>query len=206
MAVATLIACGRLVPRLLQQQRLNVSDWFLVASILDALGLFITDTLTYKWGGMSDEDLGESEEAMKKLIALKKVRRSMDFPTNLGGTENWILMLLQVQFAGNAFYDTGIYLPKIAVLALYFKLFPPTMPWLRRVLYAVTGFNVAAMVATFCLDTFWCGGHVAVNWSLEEGACSAFDSETLFRIDWALNISSDVLSEWARVRDTTVVG
>ena len=52
------------------------------------------------------------------------------------------------------------------------------------------------MVATFCLDTFWCGGRVAVNWSLEEGACSAFDSEKLFGIDWALNISSDVLSEW----------
>lgn len=85
MAIATLIACGRLVPRLLQQQRLNVSDWFLVASILDALGLFITDTLTYKWGGMSDEDPGESEEAMKQLIALKKVRRSMDFRKNLRG-------------------------------------------------------------------------------------------------------------------------
>jgi hypothetical protein len=67
------IASGRLVPRLLQRQALTVSDSFLVASILNAIGLFTTDTLTYKWGGMA-EDEGGSEQSAAELVALKKVR------------------------------------------------------------------------------------------------------------------------------------
>lgn len=66
-----LVASGRLVPRLLQRQRLTLSDCLLVASILDAIGLFITDVMTYELGGMSEEEL-EITDAQQ--IALKKVR------------------------------------------------------------------------------------------------------------------------------------
>lgn len=66
-----LVASGRLVPRLLQRQRLTLSDCLLVASILDAIGLFITDVMTYELGGMSEEEL-ETTDAQQ--IALKKVR------------------------------------------------------------------------------------------------------------------------------------
>ncbi|KAI4653464.1 hypothetical protein J4E93_001230 [Alternaria ventricosa] len=142
MALAIFLASGRLVPRLLQRQYPTVSDSLLIASILDAVGLFVTDYLTYIWGGMTDD----AEASTARVIALKKV-----------------------QFAGNAFYDTGIYWPKLAILALYFRLIPPTMPWLRKALYAVSS-----------------------NWSPDEAACNTFSSKEVFRIDWSLNVTSDV--------------
>lgn len=72
LALALFIASGRLIPRLVSLQRLNVSDWFLVASLLDAIGLFITDFMTYKWGGMGDENSPDPSDPQR--IALKKVR------------------------------------------------------------------------------------------------------------------------------------
>ncbi|KAE8828224.1 hypothetical protein P3342_008712 [Pyrenophora teres f. teres] len=166
MGLALLLASGRLVPRFAQRQYPTVSDSLLIVSIFDIIGLFITDTMTYKLGGMSN---GEKEASMSQVIALKKV-----------------------QFAGNAFYDTGIYWPKLAILALYFRLMPKTMPTLRKMLYVVSTFTVCAMVTTFFLDTFWCGRRVSVNWSPEEGACNTFNSKEVFRIDWSLNVSSDL--------------
>jgi hypothetical protein len=164
-----------------------VSDSFLIASILDCLGLFITDALTYRWGGMSEDDI---EIPIDQLQALKKVSYHLR-PTKLKRE----LTSKQVQFAGNVFYDTGIYWPKLAVLALYYRLFPPTMPWLRKVLYAVMVFTGCAMATTFFLDTFWCGRQVSVQWSTEEGACNSFSSKEVFRIDWCMNILTDILSK-----------
>lgn len=68
------------------------------------------------------------------------------------------------------------------------------MPWLRKALYAVAVFTGSAMITTFFLDTFWCGSEVSVNWSLEEDACNTFTSKAVFRIDWGMNIVSDMLS------------
>ncbi|KAF7443308.1 hypothetical protein A1F94_012602 [Pyrenophora tritici-repentis] len=166
MGLSLLLASGRLVPRFAQRHYPTVSDSLLIVSILDVIGLFITDTMTYKLGGMSEEEM---EASVSQVIALKKV-----------------------QFAGNAFYDTGIYWPKLAILALYFRLIPKTMPTLRKVLYVVSTFTLCAMVTTFFLDTFWCGRQVSLNWSPDEGACNTFSSKEVFRIDWALNVSSDL--------------
>jgi hypothetical protein len=163
-----------------------VSDSFLIASILNAIGLFATDVLTYKWGGMADDDAPEPSTA--QLVALKKVSHLL-----VWSGLDWLLRH-QVQFAGNVFYDTGIYWPKLAILALYFRLVPPTMPTLRKALYAVTIFTGCAMVTTFFLDTFWCGRQVSVQWSPEEGACNTFNSKEVFRIDWATNVTTDVFS------------
>ncbi|KAL5378365.1 hypothetical protein DPSP01_009122 [Paraphaeosphaeria sporulosa] len=164
MALAIMLASGRLVPRVLQHIHPTTSDSFLIASILNMLALFITDTMTYKLGGMSDAGPSEAD-----LIKLKKV-----------------------QFAGNYFYDTGIYLPKLAIVALYYRLIPPTMPWLRKALYIVSAFVGAAMVTTCFLDTFWCGRQVSSNWSTDEEACNTFASKEVFRTDWALNVTSDL--------------
>jgi len=75
LALAIFISSGRLVPRFLQQQRLTVSDGFLIAAVINAIGLFITDTLTYKWGGMADESADGAEPSLDQVIALKKVRQ-----------------------------------------------------------------------------------------------------------------------------------
>lgn len=146
----------------------------------------MTDVMTYKWGGMAGDDA--PEPPTEQLIALKKVSYSSMC------SDSWLIVDDQVQFAGNAFYDTGIYWPKLAILALYFRLVPATMPWLRKALYAISIFTVGAMIATFFLDTFWCGRDPSPNWSVEEGACSTFTSKEVFRIDWAMNVTSDVFS------------
>ncbi|KAF9738543.1 archaeal flagellin n-terminal-like domain-containing protein [Paraphaeosphaeria minitans] len=170
MALAMVLASGRLVPRAVQRIHPTASDSFLIASILNMLALFITDTMTYKLGGMSEAEPSEAD-----LVKLKKI-----------------------QFAGNYFYDTGIYLPKLAIVALYYRLIPPTMPWLRRALYIVSAFVGAAMVTTCFLDTFWCGRQVSLNWSTDEEACNTFSSKEVFRTDWALNVMSDLSSESPR--------
>ncbi|KAL7776187.1 hypothetical protein CFE70_006600 [Pyrenophora teres f. teres 0-1] len=75
MGLALLLASGRLVPRFAQRQYPTVSDSLLIVSIFDIIGLFITDTMTYKLGGMSN---GEKEASMSQVIALKKTHAKDD--------------------------------------------------------------------------------------------------------------------------------
>jgi hypothetical protein len=56
-----------------------------------------------------------------------------------------------------------MYFPKGTILALYFQVFPRTMPVLRTTLYFVTGCTVLCCCATFGLDTFYCH-NITDNW------------------------------------------
>jgi hypothetical protein len=152
-----------------------------------------------------------------------------------------------------------MYFPKGTILALYFQVFPRTMPVLRTTLYFVTGCTVLCCCATFGLDTFYCH-NIIDNWyvnmtlstdicfmcrsalcfslmyarhqhvhrlfqmsfgniistasqqsvinttgvwltiislyrSLEEGACSTFESLSVFQADWAMEFTTDIFSE-----------
>ena len=168
--VASLLVLARLTLRTIRQhQSLTISDWFLVASWFDAAALFGTDTAAYKLGGMDEYDPDAPPRDIETTIALAKIT-----------------------FAGNYFYDTGIYLPKLALLALYFKLIPQTLPMLRKCLYVTTALTGTFMVTTCFIDTFWCGSNVAVNWD-HEGDCSTYESKVVFRIDWGMNLVSDIL-------------
>ncbi|KAF5583105.1 archaeal flagellin n-terminal-like domain-containing protein [Fusarium pseudoanthophilum] len=168
--ISTLLVLARLALRTIRQhQSLTVSDWFLVASLLDAAALFGTDTAAYNLGGMDEYDPSAPPRSIEDQITLMKV-----------------------SFAGNYFYDTGVYFPKLALLALYFKLIPQTLPLLRKFLYGVTALTGSFMLTTCFLDTFWCGANVSVNWEID-GECSTFDSKTVFRIDWVMNLISDML-------------
>jgi hypothetical protein len=69
------------------------------------------------------------------------------------------------------------------------------MPRLKIAHWVVTGFVVAACLTTCFADSFWCGPNASSNWSLEEGACHAYDSMPLFNLDWSLDFISDVLSK-----------
>ncbi|CAD0114362.1 unnamed protein product, partial [Aureobasidium uvarum] len=148
-------------------------DCLLVAYALDCLGLIICDTWTYALGGMRYIPQGEGLSAvdMKNEVILDKI-----------------------SFTSNYFYDTEMYWPKAALIALYFKIIPSTMPRLRMSLYIVTGLVVACAICTFLLDTLWCAPNVSSNWSLEEGACSTFNSLLVLQIDWAMNCFSDIAS------------
>ncbi|TVY44736.1 hypothetical protein LSUB1_G002972 [Lachnellula subtilissima] len=166
LGIAYAFVATRMAVRLFNQQKaLLVSDVFLLLSSAFALGLVVTDTMTYKLGGLSNKDI----EDTSTLIRMGKIA-----------------------FAGNYFYDTAIYFPKFSILALYSRLIPQTMPRLRLALWIVIGFVVISCLTTCLADTFWCGSHVASNWSLEEGACNAFGSVPLFHLDWSLNFISDV--------------
>lgn len=156
---------------ILHRTRLTISDWILLLSAADAIALFATDAVTYKLGGMDEYD--------------------PDAPPTPVDTE---ITRMKVAFAGNYFYDSGIYLPKLALLAFYYKLVPPTniMPKLRKFLYATTGITISFFLTTILVDTFWCGSNVSVNWD-PDGTCSSFDSMNVTRIDWALNIAADLM-------------
>jgi hypothetical protein len=95
----------------------------------------------------------------------------------------------------NYFYDYGMYYPKFTILALYFELFPNTMPKLRMSLYITTAFTVACSFTTLGLITLFCK-NVTDNWSTEPGKCSSFNSLLVLQIDWAMNFSSDVAGEY----------
>ncbi|KAF4975677.1 hypothetical protein FZEAL_7567 [Fusarium zealandicum] len=170
LGVATILVLARLFLRTIRQhQNLTISDWFLVASLLDAAALFGTDAAAYNLGGMDEYDPNAPERSLEDQITLMKV-----------------------SFAGNYFYDTGLYFPKLALLALYFKLIPKTSPTLRKALYGVSALTAAFMITTCFLDTFWCGSEVSLNWQLNS-SCSTFESKAVFRIDWGMNFVSDVL-------------
>lgn len=61
LAVAIVLASGRLVPRAIQRLSPSISDIFLIISILNTIALFITDVMTYKLGGMSDDEPSEAD-------------------------------------------------------------------------------------------------------------------------------------------------
>lgn len=171
LAVAVVLTSLRLFLRLvLQRTRLTASDWLLIVSSLDGIALFATDVMAYNLGGMDEYDPNAPPAPVADQIALMKI-----------------------SFAGNYFYDTGIFFPKMALLAFYYRLIPTTMPMLRKILYAATGLTVCFAMTTCFVDTFWCGSNVPVNWD-PEGTCATFDSMTVTQIDWSLNITSDLMS------------
>ncbi|TVY54510.1 hypothetical protein LCER1_G005952 [Lachnellula cervina] len=170
LGIAYAFVATRMAVRLVNQQKaLLVSDVLLLVSCVFALGLIITDTMTYKLGALSGKDIEDPDT----LIRLGKIA-----------------------FAGNYFYDTCIYFPKFSILALYTRLVPHTIPKLRLALWIVTGFVVVSCLTTCFADTFWCGVNVDTNWSLEEGACNSFGAIPLFHLDWALNFISDVFTSY----------
>ena len=191
-----------------QQKHVIISDCLLIVSALDCLGLIICkyswygrgdktdpltgDTWTYALGGMRyiPQGQGLSAADIKNSVTLDKVNLLLLIICH-------ILIRKQISFASNYFYDTGMYWPKAALIALYFKIIPNTMPRLRTSLYVVTGFVAACAVCTCLLDTLWCAPNISSNWSMEEGACSAFNSLLVLQIDWAMNCFSDVASKYS---------
>ena len=69
LVVSIVTAFGRLIPRFFQRQSFTVSDCFLIASICNAVALFTTDVMTYRWGGMGEGHV----ELDARAIDLKKV-------------------------------------------------------------------------------------------------------------------------------------
>ncbi|KAL8349163.1 hypothetical protein RB601_002018 [Gaeumannomyces tritici] len=99
----------------------------------------------------------------------------------------------KIRFATNYFFDAGLYLPKLSMLAIYYQLIPPHQRALRAGLYVVTAVTVAAVLITVFTDAFWCGPDPSVNWKVGENVCSTFSSTTLMVSNWALCITIEAL-------------
>jgi hypothetical protein len=140
------------------REKMNWADWLLIASALDAMGLIICDTLTYRMGVLDNY-----EESVK----LKKI-----------------------SFASNYFYDFGMGFPKLSMLAFYWTFFDlKAQPAMRKMLWGMTAFVVVCYLTVLFDDTFFCGGNVSVQWSLEEGACSVFYAPEPFILNFTLNLA-----------------
>jgi hypothetical protein len=100
-----------------------------------------------------------------------------DFPL-LGDSsriEVYVFISQQILFASNYFYDFGLSIAKLSMLAFYSSCFDPSShSWMQRVLRDATAFVVACYLTSLLDDTSFCGKDVSVQCSQEDGSCSAF--------------------------------
>jgi hypothetical protein len=168
----------------------------LVASALDALGLIICDTLTYQMGVLDDYD--ESQRLKKVSLFSYVVDPRTVSPLGTTGSQlhrfatgrNPSADSIQISFASNYFYDFGMGFPKLSMLAFYWAFFDlEAQPKMRKMLWGMTAFVVACYLTILFDDTFFCGGNVSVQWSMEEGACSVFYAPEPFILNFTLNLA-----------------
>jgi hypothetical protein len=80
--------------------------------------------------------------------------------------------------------------PKLSMLAFYWAYFNlETRPATRKMMLATTVFVAACYLTILFDDTFFCGRHVSVQWSQEEGACSVFYAPEPFILNFTLNLA-----------------
>jgi hypothetical protein len=80
--------------------------------------------------------------------------------------------------------------PKLSMLAFYWAYFNlEARPAMRKMLWAMTAFVVACYLTILFDDTFFCGKHVSVQWSQEDGACSVFYAPEPFILNFTLNLA-----------------
>lgn len=167
----------------MQREKLRVSEWILIAAAIDALALIICEYAIPN----------HSHQTRTKLT-----NPSSTVTFDLGVMDDWApsVALSKVSFASNYFYDVGMGLPKMSMLAFYWGIFPANRPTLRKAVYAVTGYVFLVYFIVLWMDTFFCGVPVSVQWSQEEGACSVFYAPEPFYFNFAMNQSSYVFGEW----------
>ncbi|CAN9196014.1 unnamed protein product [Alternaria alternata] len=97
---------------------------------------------------------------------------------------------LKISFASNYFYDFGLGLPKLSMLAFYWTFFDLNRHrTVRKLLLLMTAFLVACYLTCLFDDTFFCGKDVSVQWSQEEGACSVFYAQEPFILNFTLGLT-----------------
>ncbi|KAK7959923.1 uncharacterized protein PG986_004777 [Apiospora aurea] len=191
LTVALVFVALRIYTRLLRlRQRLDWSDYLLLASAGIALGLIICDTLTYQMGVLDEY---ETSERLSKVSYPQRRSQSQHHD----GTNCRIMSgalanqhSAQISFASNYFYDFGMGFPKLSMLAFYWSFFRSSIsPGMRKTLYGITLFVCVCYLTILFDDTFFCGKNVSVQWSQEEGACSVFYAPEPFILNFTLNLT-----------------
>ena len=72
----------------------------------------------------------------------------------------------KISFASNYFYDFGLGLPKLSMLAFYWSFFDLNRHrTVQKLLLFVTAFVVVCYLTSLFDDTFFCGKDISVQWS-----------------------------------------
>ncbi|KAF5025530.1 hypothetical protein F66182_2435 [Fusarium sp. NRRL 66182] len=161
LAVSYIFVGLRVYARLFRaREKLAWSDVLLIVSALNALGLIICDTLTFKIGVM---------DAWEPSVALSKISFASNYFYDVGMGFPKMSML--------AFY-WAYFLPSTGMSS-----------GMRKSLYGITAFVYLSYTAILWDDTFFCGKDVAVQWSQEEGACNVFYAPEPFILNFTLNLA-----------------
>ncbi|KAF4946146.1 hypothetical protein FGADI_11424 [Fusarium gaditjirri] len=149
-----------------ERKKLTLSEYFAWMGWIFALGWFITSTLSMLI-------LVHHPPAGPDLLI-----PSVDYQKTV-----WI---------AEYFFDTGIYWPKLSILAFYWYLIPDVFQFLRAALYAITTYLISCMTASILLNTL-IARPISDNWSVENQLNSAWNSLPNFLTQWCLNFSTDLL-------------
>ncbi|CVK94594.1 uncharacterized protein FMAN_03630 [Fusarium mangiferae] len=98
----------------------------------------------------------------------------------------------KIVWVAEYFFDTGIYWPKLSILAFYWYLIPDVFQSLRLALYAITAYLVSCMTTSILLNTL-IARPISDNWSVENQLNSAWNSLPNFLTQWCLNFSTDLI-------------
>ena len=135
------------------REKLQWSEILLIVAALDALGLAICDTLAFDMGAM------DSYKSTKRISKVWLSSAGWFIPR----IEVYVLISQQILFASNYFYDFGLSIAKLSMLAFYSScLDPSSHSWMRRVLRDATVFVIACYLTSLLNDTFFCGKDVSV--------------------------------------------
>ncbi|KAF5025370.1 hypothetical protein F66182_2535 [Fusarium sp. NRRL 66182] len=99
---------------------------------------------------------------------------------------------LKTVFVAEYFFDIGIYWPKLSITTFYWVLIPRVFQSLRTALYLSTAYLVCALIAAMLTVTL-ITQPISNNWSIENQLESAWNSYTVFVVQWGLNFSTDLL-------------
>ncbi|KAF4339922.1 hypothetical protein FBEOM_6146 [Fusarium beomiforme] len=153
---------------LLKRSLLNLSDLFAWLGWVFSLGWFICSTRALRI--LIDNPAVGSELVVDSVEYLKTV------------------------LVAEYFFDTGIYLPKISIVLFYWTLIPRVLARLRTVLIVISIYLGCALLASVLTNTLICIPF-SDNWSIENQLKSAWNSYPSFCVQWALNFSTDLITQ-----------
>jgi hypothetical protein len=181
LTLAYFFVAARIYTRLFKlREKLNWADWLLIASALDALGLIICDTLTYRMGVLDEY---ETSVRLSKVSFASGAFPKLKTCSTVFAPSRTYTNALQISFSSNYFYDFGMGFPKLSMLAFYWAFFDfDVRPTMRKMLWGLTGFVVVCYLTILFDDTFFCGTPVSVQWSV-------FYAPEPFILNFTLNLA-----------------
>ncbi|KAF2398388.1 hypothetical protein EJ06DRAFT_532137 [Trichodelitschia bisporula] len=176
-------------------QSVIVADWILIGCAYILVGVRLWFRLLHLKQALTVSDLFLCVGALAALCVM--ILFSVEY--GMGAMIEGSLptpAIRKLAYTTVPLYATGIYCTKFSILAFYAKLFPGSLPKLRKACRIVMVYCACCYFVAVFLAVFWCGPNVSRNWAPSKNpsrkACSVYDHR-LFKISFAMNISTDLL-------------